>query len=56
MQPFKLQHLRRLALLSDVLSYNNVFGLYSMDRRLREAPRDFQGNDKIWHSTRGLAG
>ncbi|CAJ1966984.1 unnamed protein product [Sphenostylis stenocarpa] len=34
--------MRRLGLLTDVLSYNNVLGLYSMDRRLREATETFK--------------
>ena len=33
--------MRRLALLTDVLSYSNVLGLYSMDRRIREAIKTF---------------
>ncbi|XP_014511155.1 pentatricopeptide repeat-containing protein At3g23020 [Vigna radiata var. radiata] len=35
-------HMRRLGLLTDVLSYNNVLGLYSLDRRLREATETFK--------------
>lgn len=34
--------MRRLGLLTDILSYNNVIGLYSMDRRLREATETFK--------------
>nr|KYP38179.1 Pentatricopeptide repeat-containing protein At3g23020 family [Cajanus cajan] len=34
--------MRRLGLLNDILSYNNVLGLYSMDRRLREATETFK--------------
>ncbi|QCE05016.1 structure-specific endonuclease subunit SLX1 [Vigna unguiculata] len=34
--------MRRLGLLTDVLSYNNVLGLYSVDRRLREATETFK--------------
>ena len=34
--------MRRLGFLTDILSYNNVLGLYSMDRRLREATETFK--------------
>ncbi|KAK7345935.1 hypothetical protein VNO77_16551 [Canavalia gladiata] len=34
--------MRKLGLLTDLLSYNNVVGLYSMDRRLREATETFK--------------
>ncbi|KAL2323786.1 hypothetical protein Fmac_028165 [Flemingia macrophylla] len=33
--------MRRLGLLNDILSYNNVLGLYSTDRRIREAMETF---------------
>ncbi|KAK7279305.1 hypothetical protein RJT34_24353 [Clitoria ternatea] len=34
--------MRKLGLLTDVLSYNNVLGLYSMDRRVRDAIETFK--------------
>ncbi|KAJ1411440.1 Tetratricopeptide-like helical domain superfamily [Sesbania bispinosa] len=36
------KQMRKLGLLTDLLSYNNVLGLYSMDRRLREAKETFK--------------
>ncbi|XP_027365817.1 pentatricopeptide repeat-containing protein At3g23020-like [Abrus precatorius] len=34
--------MRKLGLLTDLLSYNNILGLYSMDRRVREATETFK--------------
>ncbi|XP_045814941.1 pentatricopeptide repeat-containing protein At3g23020-like [Trifolium pratense] len=36
------KQMRKLGLLTDLLSYNNVLGLYSMDRRLRDAKETFK--------------
>jgi len=36
------KQMRKLGLLTDLLSYNNVLGLYSMDRRLWEAKKTFK--------------
>ncbi|CAI8601809.1 unnamed protein product [Vicia faba] len=36
------KQMRRLGLITDLLSYNHVLGLYSMDRKLREAKETFK--------------